>query len=109
MRILFIVLVLVGIGASLVASSSSFFAGEEFSDHFIVPMSGDDETDHDCIVAKKLELYSAFPGCAFVECSCMSFDTFVLNEPHVRIPASRFSKVLHHPDSTAPLSHGLQR
>jgi cell division protein FtsW len=33
-RILFIVLVLVGIGASLVASSSSFFAGEEFSDHF---------------------------------------------------------------------------
>ncbi len=33
-RILFIVLALVGIGASLVASSSSYFAGEEFSDHF---------------------------------------------------------------------------
>lgn len=34
LRILFIVLVLIGISASLVASSSSFFAGGEFSDHF---------------------------------------------------------------------------
>lgn len=33
-RILLIVLVLVGIGASLVASSSSYFAGGEYSDHF---------------------------------------------------------------------------
>jgi len=33
-RILFIVLFLVGIGASLVASSSSFFAGSKFEDHF---------------------------------------------------------------------------
>jgi cell division protein FtsW len=33
-RVLFIVLSLIGIGASLVASSSSFFAGEVFADHF---------------------------------------------------------------------------
>lgn len=33
-RVLFIVLFLVGIGVSLVASSSSFFAGETFADHF---------------------------------------------------------------------------
>jgi cell division protein FtsW len=33
-RVLFIVLVLVGIGASLVASSSSFFAERVFEDHF---------------------------------------------------------------------------
>ena len=33
-RILFIVLVLMGIGLSLVASSSSFFAGDRFDDHF---------------------------------------------------------------------------
>jgi cell division protein FtsW len=33
-RVLFIVLVLMGIGLSLVASSSSFFAGDHFDDHF---------------------------------------------------------------------------
>lgn len=33
-RVLFIALSLIGIGASLVASSSSFFAGEVFADHF---------------------------------------------------------------------------
>jgi cell division protein FtsW len=33
-RVLFIVLFLIGIGASLVASSSSFFAGVAFEDHF---------------------------------------------------------------------------
>jgi cell division protein FtsW len=33
-RVLFIALFLIGIGASLVASSSSFFAGEVFEDHF---------------------------------------------------------------------------
>lgn len=33
-RILFITLVSIGVGASLVASSSSFFAGAHFSDHF---------------------------------------------------------------------------
>lgn len=33
-RILFITLVFVGIGASLVASSSSFFASDHFADHF---------------------------------------------------------------------------
>jgi cell division protein FtsW len=33
-RILLITLVFIGIGASLVASSSSFFAGERFADHF---------------------------------------------------------------------------
>jgi cell division protein FtsW len=34
LRVLFIVLVCTGIGASLVASSSSFFSGGQFSDHF---------------------------------------------------------------------------
>jgi cell division protein FtsW len=33
-RVLFITLVFVGVGASLVASSSSFFASDHFSDHF---------------------------------------------------------------------------
>jgi ppGpp synthetase/RelA/SpoT-type nucleotidyltranferase len=66
--------------------------GEQFAEHLIHSLSGDNDTDHEGIVSKKMELYSAFPGAAIVECFCANFLTFHFNEPLVRVPLDRFAK-----------------
>jgi ppGpp synthetase/RelA/SpoT-type nucleotidyltranferase len=60
-------------------------AGERFIGQTIVPLTGKDFNDHTKIVESKLAAYARWPGCAVVECSCLDFLTFILNEPHVRI------------------------
>jgi len=64
-------------------------SGEQFMARLIYPLSFKDEADHNAIVSSKTSLYSTNPGCAIVECSCLSFSTFLLNEPHVRVPMDR--------------------
>jgi ppGpp synthetase/RelA/SpoT-type nucleotidyltranferase len=68
--------------------------GEQFARQIILTMSGDDLCDHQAIVDRKLGLYAEYPGAALVECSCMNFLTFVLNEPHVKVPLERLDRVI---------------
>jgi ppGpp synthetase/RelA/SpoT-type nucleotidyltranferase len=68
--------------------------GEQFAAHLIQPLSGNDQRDHDNTVGLKRELYSAYPGSAIVECSCLHFLSFVLNEPHVWVPVDRLKNVV---------------
>lgn len=68
--------------------------GELFLQHERVPLSGDDLRDHQTIVERKLALYTEFQNAAIVECSCMSFMTFALNEPQVEIPAERLDRIV---------------
>jgi ppGpp synthetase/RelA/SpoT-type nucleotidyltranferase len=67
--------------------------GERFSNHIILDLSGDFERDNYLIVNKKIELYETYPNCAIVECSCMEFSTYILNEPHVNVPVSNWNKI----------------
>jgi ppGpp synthetase/RelA/SpoT-type nucleotidyltranferase len=59
--------------------------GEQFARHEKISMSGDNLQDHHSIVERKVSLYEQYPEAAIVECSCMNFATFALNEPHVVI------------------------
>jgi ppGpp synthetase/RelA/SpoT-type nucleotidyltranferase len=67
--------------------------GEQFIRQVIVPLSNNDNQNHLTIVDQKMALYEKYPGSAIVECSCMSFLTFALNEPHVKIPLDTFDKI----------------
>jgi ppGpp synthetase/RelA/SpoT-type nucleotidyltranferase len=60
--------------------------GEQFKAHVSFPLSFNDSTDHAGLVKAKVEMYSTMPGCAIVECSCLSFLTLLMNEPHIRVP-----------------------
>jgi ppGpp synthetase/RelA/SpoT-type nucleotidyltranferase len=68
--------------------------GEQFALHVVVPLSGNDQQDHDASVSQKLQIYAAYPGSAIVECSCLHFLSFILNEPQVRVPVDRLGKVV---------------
>jgi ppGpp synthetase/RelA/SpoT-type nucleotidyltranferase len=67
--------------------------GELFANHVVLSLSGDDRRDHKNVIREKMALYADFPGAALVECSCLSFFSFTLNEPHVRVPIDRLDKV----------------
>lgn len=67
--------------------------GEKFVTHVEHSLSGNDERDHTTIVGRKLDLYTTYSDCAIVECSCMSFFSFMLNEPHVWVPVSRLKEL----------------
>jgi len=66
---------------------------ERLADHVVLPLTHNDQVDHDAIVAKKLDLYSAYPKSAIVECSCLHFLSFALNEPNVCVPVDRLERV----------------
>lgn len=66
--------------------------GEQFADHVIQPLSDRVKEDHEAIVAQKMDLYRAFPHAAIVECSCLNFLAFHLNEPLVQIPLERMAR-----------------
>ena len=68
--------------------------GEVFLKHVVIPLAGDDLADHAAIVNRKLALYSEHPGATVVECACINFYSYILNEPHVRVPASRLSQII---------------
>jgi ppGpp synthetase/RelA/SpoT-type nucleotidyltranferase len=68
--------------------------GERFARQATLAMTGNDLRDHQAIVDRKLALYAEYPGAAIVECTCMSFLTFVLNEPHVEIPPERIDRIV---------------
>ena len=68
--------------------------GERFAEHVVQPLSGDDQTDHAALVAQKMKLYTANPGSAIVECSCLNFLSFMLNESHVYVPANRIDRLM---------------
>jgi ppGpp synthetase/RelA/SpoT-type nucleotidyltranferase len=63
--------------------------GEQFRKHEIVRLSGDDQADHETIIARKLALYADYVNAAIVEATCLNFSSFLLNEPHVRVPIER--------------------
>jgi ppGpp synthetase/RelA/SpoT-type nucleotidyltranferase len=67
--------------------------GERLADVVVLPLSGDDERDHERTVDAKLELYAKHPGAAIVEACCLNLAAFTLNEPHVRIPLDRIAKI----------------
>ena len=66
--------------------------GERFTDHLTLSLSGCANNDHQAIVAKKMELYKMFPRGAIVECSCLNFLSFQLNEPLVQVPIDRIER-----------------
>jgi len=68
--------------------------GEQFVTHFVQPLTGDDLEDSNAIVNQKLGFYDSHPGSAIVECSCLHFLSFALNEPQVHIPMDRWGKVV---------------
>ncbi len=68
--------------------------GELFLQHERVPLSGDDLRDHQTIVERKLALYTEFQNVAIVEFSGMSFMSFALNEPQVKIPPERLDRIV---------------
>jgi len=68
--------------------------GEQFAAHVVQPLSGNDQEDHDAIVSRKLELYAPYLDSAIVECSCLHFLSFILNEPHVLVSVDRLGKVV---------------
>jgi len=69
--------------------------GEMFRHHEVISLTGeDDRAGHRTIVQRKLELYESYPGCAIVECSCLNFLSFLLNEPVVRVPLSRWTEIV---------------
>lgn len=55
--------------------------------------SHNDNVDHDALVAARVKLYASLPGCAVVECSCLDFSTFLLNEAHIRVPMDRLTAI----------------
>lgn len=66
--------------------------GEQFSDHITQPLAGRSAEDHATIVERKMSLYEKFPSAAIVECACMGFLAFHLNEPLVRVPLDRIGR-----------------
>jgi len=67
--------------------------GERFAADVVLSLSGNDQNDHNSTVDQKLEIYTTYPGCALVECSCLHFLSFILNEPQVWVPVGRLGKV----------------
>jgi len=68
--------------------------GERFVRHERLLLSGDDLRDHQAIVERKVALYAEYAGAAIVECSCMNFITFALNEPQVMIPLEKLDQIM---------------
>jgi ppGpp synthetase/RelA/SpoT-type nucleotidyltranferase len=68
--------------------------GELFSTHVVIRLTGKDSQDHEVIVRRKVELYASHPNCAIVECSCLNFLSFLLNEPLVWVPLDRLEKAV---------------
>lgn len=68
--------------------------GELFKTQVALTLTGDDHTDHNAIVRQKVELYESHLNCAIVECSCLDFPSFLLNEPLVWVPLDRIQKVI---------------
>jgi len=68
--------------------------GEQFAVHKSLLLCKDDETDHERIVAQKLELYETIPNSTIVECSCLNFLSFMFNEPQVCVSADRLDRII---------------
>lgn len=68
--------------------------GETFEHKEIVSLSGEDAADHRAIVERKTALYEKYPGFAVVECSCAGISAYLLNEPHIHVPAAKFNTAL---------------
>ncbi|HEY1754331.1 MAG TPA: RelA/SpoT domain-containing protein [Bryobacteraceae bacterium] len=66
--------------------------GEQFAAHLTQALTGQAAEDHAAIVEKKMVLYEQFPRAAIVECVCMGFLAFHLNEPLVEVPIDRVSR-----------------
>jgi ppGpp synthetase/RelA/SpoT-type nucleotidyltranferase len=66
---------------------------EKFSDSITINLSGDYEKDNELIVDRKVDLYKAHPNSTIVECSCMDFSSYILNEPHINVPVHNWHKI----------------
>jgi ppGpp synthetase/RelA/SpoT-type nucleotidyltranferase len=67
---------------------------EQFVEHQVVPLSGNDEEDHHAIVAAKIAGYAEHPGAAIVECLCANFTAYLLNEPQVNVSPEFLEKAI---------------
>lgn len=68
--------------------------GECFARHEKLLLSGNNMHDHQSIVERKVAIYAEYPDAAIVECSCMNYITFALNEPHVYVPVDRLNRLV---------------
>ena len=67
-------------------------SGEQFHDQVTLTLTGRSVEDHAAIVRKKMSLYEVFSSVAIVECACMGFLAFHLNEPLVNVPLERIGR-----------------
>jgi ppGpp synthetase/RelA/SpoT-type nucleotidyltranferase len=67
-------------------------AGEQFAEFSTLTLTGHSAGDHAEIVKRKMSFYEKYPGAAIVECACMGFLSFHLNEPLVRVPLERVGR-----------------
>lgn len=67
--------------------------GEYFTHHEKISLTGNDLLDHQNIVERKISLYEKYPDSAIVECTCMDFATYALNEPHVVISPDKLDQI----------------
>ena len=65
---------------------------EKFVMYKTIPLLGDPELDHKNIVEEKMNLYNQYKNCTIVECSCINFNTYSMNENQVNIPINRINE-----------------
>ena len=61
-------------------------------DHVLCRLTGNASDDHSAIIDEKGKLYEMYPGAHIIECSCLNWSSFLLNEPQARLPIALLTK-----------------
>jgi ppGpp synthetase/RelA/SpoT-type nucleotidyltranferase len=67
---------------------------EQFVEQRIVSLCGNDVENHHSIADAKIACYREYPAAAVVECMCVNFSAFLLNEPQVHVSPESLAKII---------------